>query len=273
MLVKRVYFILIIYLAPLWISTAIAQEVDKFDFERIEDNSFLIEEAYNQEPGVIQHISNFQLMNDGTWLFTFTDEWPVPGRKHQLSATIAVLRSGVEGFGDMQLNYRYQAIFTNRFAFSPRFSLVIPSGNYKNGLGSGAPGYQFSLPFSFLLSRKVVTHYNLGLTIIPNAKKEDGSKSDIFAFSYGMSTILLLSEHINFMFEVVGNSTYSKSDNEKEQIFRALIINPGLRYAINCKSGLQIVPGIAAPIGLSSSSGRSGIFIYLSFEHPLWKPR
>ena len=25
----------------------------------ISDNSFLIEEAYNQEPGVVQHISNF----------------------------------------------------------------------------------------------------------------------------------------------------------------------------------------------------------------------
>ena len=30
----------------------------------IQDNSFLIEEAYNQEKGVIQHIQTYQLMRD-----------------------------------------------------------------------------------------------------------------------------------------------------------------------------------------------------------------
>ena len=34
----------------------------------ISDNSFLIEEAYNQEPGVVQHISAFQL-------FRGADSW------------------------------------------------------------------------------------------------------------------------------------------------------------------------------------------------------
>ena len=40
----------------------------------IQDNSFLIEEAYNQEPGVVQHINTFQRLRGGPWVATFTQE-------------------------------------------------------------------------------------------------------------------------------------------------------------------------------------------------------
>ena len=47
----------------------------------ISDNSFLIEEAYNQEPGVVQHISNFSRADLAARLgpIPFTQEWPFPG--------------------------------------------------------------------------------------------------------------------------------------------------------------------------------------------------
>jgi hypothetical protein len=31
---------------------------------------------------------------------------------------------------------------------------------------------------------------------------------------------------------------------------------------------LQIVPGLAIPLGLGPSKGDKGVFVYLSFEHP-----
>jgi len=34
--------------------------------------------AYNQEGGVVQHISSFVRGDDGGWAFSFTQEWPVP---------------------------------------------------------------------------------------------------------------------------------------------------------------------------------------------------
>ena len=49
-----------------------------------------------------------------------------------------------------------------------------------------------------------------------------------------------------------------------------LLLTRGARYAINFESGLQIVPGIAFPIGLGSSEDEYGVFVYLSFEHPLF---
>ena len=57
----------------------------------IQDNSFLAEEAYNQEPGVVQHIQSFtRLWNSKTWAYSFTQEWPVPNHwRHQLSYTLS----------------------------------------------------------------------------------------------------------------------------------------------------------------------------------------
>jgi hypothetical protein len=250
-----------------------SQTAGRFDFERIEDNSFLIEEAYNQDPGVIQHISSFQYMKDHSWVYTFTDEWPVPGKTHQLSVTIPVLNNTGAGLGDLALNYRYQAIHMSRFAFSPRFSLIFPTGNSKKGFGYGTIGYQLSLPFSFFLSTKIVTHYNLGVTYTPDANYFNSLKFDQTIYNYGFSMIFLLSKNFNFMFEVAGARTYVKSRDNETRISNSLLLNPGFRYAINFKSGLQIVPGLAIPIGAGASKGTYGLFTYLSFEHPLWKPK
>ncbi len=265
--------IICISFALLVLNNTIAQETNKFDFKRIEDNSFLLEEAYNQEPGVIQHISAFQYMKDKTWAYNFTEEWPVPCQTHQLSTTIPILNSGNSGFGDIALNYRYQAVLTNRFAFSPRLSLLLPTGDYKKGLGNGVIGYQINLPVSFICSRKLVTHYNLGTTYTPNAKDILNSKSNITNINYGASAIILITETLNFMLEVAGNTSMVKSSGGTTVTGNSLFVNPGFRYAINCKSGLQIVPGLAVPIGLGSSKGEIGIFAYLSFEHPLWQTK
>src|SRR6266566_8506226 len=62
---------------------------------RIQDNSFLVEEAYNQNFGVVQHISSFtRFWNSKDWNYTFTQEWPVPrDPRHQLSYTLAALHT------------------------------------------------------------------------------------------------------------------------------------------------------------------------------------
>ncbi|HEY7587032.1 MAG TPA: hypothetical protein VH866_11045, partial [Candidatus Deferrimicrobiaceae bacterium] len=49
---------------------------------KIRDNSFLLEEAYNQEKSVVQHIQTFQYMKDRSWTYSFTQEWPVPRETH-----------------------------------------------------------------------------------------------------------------------------------------------------------------------------------------------
>ena len=91
----------------------LAEEKPRESPPPIQDNSFLMEEAYNQEEGVVQHINGFQRMRGGEWLATFTQEWPVPKQTHQLSYTIPYQRiagdsAARSGLGDIGLNYRYQ---------------------------------------------------------------------------------------------------------------------------------------------------------------------
>ena len=243
---------------------------------KIEDNSFLLEEAYNQEDGVVQHIQAFQYMEGGDWAYTFTQEWPVPTQKHQFSYTIPYLRfddpEGQTGFGDVLLNYRYQAVLEGPIAFSPRISLITPTGDHEEGFGNDAWGLQGNLPLSVELADRWVTHWNLGATFIPDAKGLDGSQADITGFNYGVSFIYLVNDNFNLMLELVGNTNEAVGDGGRIETESSFFINPGMRFAIDCKSGLQIVPGLSFPIGVGPSEGDFGVFCYLSFEHPLFKP-
>jgi len=49
---------------------------------------------------------------------------------------------------------------------------------------------------------------------------------------------------------------------------KSIYVSPGVRWAYNFKNGMQIVPGIAMPIGVGPSRGETGVFLYFSIEHP-----
>src|SRR4051794_3624833 len=142
----------------------------------IQDNSFLIEEAYNQERGVVQHINTFiYFARTHDWLYTFTQEWPVPhNARHQLSYTLAVLRPGQvgrgAGLGDTLLNYRYQLLGNgeSKVAFAPRLSLIFATGDSRLARSFGGTGIQTSLPLSVVVNKKLVTHWNAGATFVPH---------------------------------------------------------------------------------------------------------
>src|SRR5215467_8418171 len=79
------------------------------------DNSFLVEEAFNQERGVVQNIFSWTHIRSGEWIASFTQEWPVFGSAHQLSYTIPFSRlDGSTGFNDVLVNYRYQLVEEGR---------------------------------------------------------------------------------------------------------------------------------------------------------------
>lgn len=241
----------------------------------IQDNSFLIEEAYNQEDGVVQHISNFMRLSPSReWAYTFTQEFPVRGQKNQLSYTLPFLHSpeAGNGVGDLAINYRYQAIGNGdaRIAFSPRLTLLLPTGDSRLGRGTGGYGFQTNLPLSVVLSKHVVTHWNVGTTVVPSARNVAGNKALTTAYNLGQSVIVAPHPQFNLMFETLWTGSEDVVSNDRTQRRHDLYINPGVRWAHDFKNGLQIVPGVAVPIGVGPSSGDKGVFVYLSFEHP-WR--
>jgi len=238
--------------------------------QAIEDNSFLIEEAYNQEKGVIQYINTFYRQRNGDFGYSFTNEMPIKVQRHQFSYTINFVRSdGRNGFGDTYINYRYQILGLkegDKVALAPRFSLIMPTGKYKRGAGAGAVGYQVNVPVSVKVSKKFVTHWNAGMTVIPHARNETGDRATTTGFNLGQSTIFLAKNTFNVMFETSWNRSQNVISPHITKPEYSLLLNPGIRWAYNLKSGMQIVPGIAVPVGVGPSRGERGIFLYLSFE-------
>ncbi len=250
------------------------------DDRPIQDNSFLVEEAYNQEPGVVQHINTFSRMwNSRDWSYTFTQEWPAPhDSRHQLSFTLVAAHAGGFpqsglGWGDVILNYRYQ-LFGNgdsRRAFAPRLSILLPTGDVTRGRGFGAPGIQINLPYSLVLNRHFVTHWNVGSTFVPRAQNAAHDRAATAGYMLGQSFVWLAAYRVNFLVETVHNRFQSVVRAGTIEWSSATYISPGVRWAYNFKSGLQIVPGVAMPIGVGATAGERGIFLYLSFEHPFEK--
>jgi hypothetical protein len=242
----------------------------------IQDNSFLIEEAYNQEPGVIQHISTFQRSLQGRgWGYTFTEEWPVGGQTHQASLTFALAGtpgdSGMAtGIGDLALNYRWQALGDgdSAVALSLRVTLLLPTGDAARGFGAGGAGLQVNVPLSVVLSRHLVTHVNVGGTYVPSsAAPGTGERAPLTSFAAGQSLVWLAHPRLNVLVEALYTRTdrLARAGDERAE---ALFLNPGLRAALDLAGGLQVVPGVSVPIGVGPSRGELGLFLYLSFEHP-----
>jgi hypothetical protein len=220
----------------------------------IADNSFLIEEAYNQEAGVVQHITTFNRAEAGhVWALGFTQEWPLGGIRNQLSYTIPLVRPGAggTGFGDVLIHYRHQALGNggSELHVAPRLSLVLPTGSEEKGRGSGALGLQTNVPVSVVVSPAVATHYNAGLSL----EGESGSVDAHVA----ASAILRVRRWINFMLE----TAWSSADED------VVLLNPGVRWAFELESGFQIVPGLAYTVALGGGEP-DALFIYLSLEHP-----
>jgi hypothetical protein len=240
------------------------------DLPPIMDNSFLIEEAYNQEPGVVQHAMTFvQTRGVDGWLATFTQEWPVRSQKHQLSFTIPYQYDGFAGgLGDVAIHYRRQLReLRPQLSISPRLSLILPTGSVDEGRGKGSPGVEVALPVSYILNERFFGHTNGGLRLTPAAQAPNGASDPIMENFIGQSLVFLAHPRLNFLAEIAWDTEETLVDAGVTVRTESFFFSPGIRGAFNFASGMQIVPGIAVPIGLGPSSGDRAVFVYLSVEH------
>lgn len=227
-----------------------------------EDNSFLLEEAYNQEPGVVQHITIMERGENNAINASFTQEWPLGSQTHQFSYTVPLIRpegpSAELGLGDIMVNYRLQALGgESKLAVAPRLSLSLPSG--RNARGTGSYGIGVGLPISYSFSRRITTHTNVSVLHVPGAREEDGRTGNA-EYSAGQSVIYKAYPQAHLMLE----SLWTGGDGD------SFVISPAVRFALNFKSGLQIVPGFAVPYETRGGGSASALF-YLSIEHSFAK--
>ncbi len=251
---RRARRLLLVHLTPVTLC-AVSVTAQEPAPAPIADNSFLIEEAYNQEAGVVQHIGTFARPDGGgEWSFSFTQEWPLRGVQHQLSFTVPLSYAEGSGTGlnDVGLNNRYQleGASGGPLAVAPRLTALIPTGSEADGRGAGSLGMQANLPVSYRAGSWLATHWNAGFTVAPEAAP---------AYTLGASAVWLLRPTLNLLVEAL----WSVSGGEE-----VTLLNPGVRWAHDFSSGLQIVPGLAYTLDLGPGSDGDGLFLYLSFEHP-----
>ena len=250
-------------LAPAW-----CQQTPTPLAKGIQDNSFLIEEAYNQEPGVVQHIGSVRRQGKDRF-FSFTQELPLGSQAHQFSWSLpyAWLHDDIVGdvgrLGAVQLSYRYQALTESAHlpAFAPCLSLILPTDDPKSELGDG--GLQLNLPFSKIVADRVTVHANAGMTTFFDVQ---GQQPTIY--NLGGSVVYALSRETNLLFETVAEwieSVGATRDIERQFV---LLLVPGIRHAFNLPDA-QLVVGIGAPIRFTGGSPEYGVLLYASFEHKL----
>lgn len=262
----------------------------------IRDNSFLIEEAYNQEPGVVQHVWTARFgadhrgdANARTWDLDFSQEWPIFSQKHQFAYAIPYSfvdedAENASGIGDVELNYRYQLLMeeNGRPAVSPSLSLILPTGDEDRGFGTGQVGYSFNLPISKTISDRMYVNFNAGVTFSSGvqARLSDGRRShrlDLLDYAVGASAIYALTEKFHVVVEALWESVENieevdprgdRPPRDHRRRHDEVTIAPGFRWAWDLPGDLQIVPGVAFPIGLTEESVDYGVFLYFSVEHP-----
>jgi hypothetical protein len=236
---------------------------------KISDNSFLVEEAFNQEAGIVQNIFGFQRFTPRDWQFSFTQEWPAPGVRHQLSYTIPVQAlDGARGVGDILVNYRLQVLEegAGRPAFSPRFSVILPSGS--TDAGAGTHGVQINLPFSKRRGDFYV-HSNGGVTW-----QKTRSDVSLLTPAAAGSVIYRARQMLNVMLEAVvsGTPTPAETAPGAAPAIRHVVsttMSPGVRGGWNVSDETQIIVGAAVPVTRSGGVTSRALFLYLSYEGPV----
>lgn len=217
---------------------------------RILDNSFLIEEAFNQQKGVFQNIATWARIRSREWTCTFTQEWPIPAQRHQFSYTIPFSTvEGVRGFDDFFINYRYQLMSgeNGALAIAPRISLTVPTGNVARGLGAGEAGLQLTVPASKQLGNFYV-HANAGVTWLPDVQH---------TVMIGGSGIWQTTSMFHLMLEAVA---------QLAQDYDTFTLSPGFRRGWGDEK--QVVVGLAVPVTWSGGTSRTALLTYFSYELP-----
>jgi hypothetical protein len=233
--------------------------------QKLEDNSFLVEEAYNQPARVVQHIGTAAAA-EGTAGLSFTQEWPVGSRRHQLSYTLVGVNDDALDLGDALINYRYQLAGAEGepFLAAPRASLLIPFGDADRRAGNGGYGVQLALPVSWEALPRLSLHGNLGATWRPKAEDLTGSTAATLDGYAGASAIFFVTDKVNLLAESVWRHGRRIRGEGRSEGVPTHTVSLGARAGFEVGS-VQMVPGVAYLPAIDELP--EGVFFYLSVEH------
>jgi hypothetical protein len=110
------------------------------------------------------------------------------------------------------------------------------------------------------MNKHLVTHWSIGGTLV-SAKNALGDRAAATGYNLGQSFVCLVRPGFNALLETTWIRSQAVVSRNRVESFHDLLLGPGVRWAYNFRSGLQIVPGIAIPVGLGASAGEKGVFV------------
>ncbi|MBB4637330.1 hypothetical protein FHS01_003366 [Longimicrobium terrae] len=214
---------------------------------QIEVSGLWVEEAYNQEAGVLQQTVRGAAGEDG-WTVEVEQEWPILSERHQLSLEVEAGGDGVEAVG---AGYRLLVLGGDDepLTLSPGIAVEYP-------MDSGDVEFQALLP----LAVQVAENWTANALGAVNLTVEEEEKREWFA---GGSLFWRARPYANLIVEAV----YTRGDSPfpgDGQVESAYVL-PGVQVAVPV-GGLHLVPGVGVPVGFGPSRGRAGVMLYLSTE-------
>ncbi len=244
---------------------------------RISDNSFLIEEAYNQERGVVQHI----VLLDKDWHtkdlgLSFAQEWPLGGQMWQGAYAVSADWEFKEVWLDLQL--RYQLWSRDGLAVAPSIAFSTSTA-IKEANSQIDNKFRVGIPISSELSQRLAFHLNgsiesYGYTqsgVSGAFPSQLGMSYSAYVPELGGSLVYQIKPTLDILVECIYSKTIKIFTEDITETTVEAVISPGFRHAWNFSSGAQMVGGFGLPIGLTDDvPDVSGLF-YLSFEHSFLK--
>ncbi len=257
----------------------------------LEDNSFVVDEAFNQGKGSVQYMACYQhnRWKDADPVLSFCQELPLRSSRHQLGYSLAyVFHTGLQsnslkpGPGDASVHYSYWLKNTSsRVMVVPKLIAWLPIGKAIHSNGSGGWGGKLSLAMTTKLSGKWVVHTNVLASRIwgsrhyfqyGNATVAAGSvefaKRNLNSLGVGFSVNYLLHPRFHFVLEkMLTSEEFAKddsadmlADNDTNRPASAtvarrtrMLLIPGFRWAINGKDW-QLVPAVGCPLEVLSEN-------------------
>jgi hypothetical protein len=249
-------------------------EDEKPDDRLLQSNGLLVDTAYHQEDGEVQHALTFSRSRKDGWASAVSQEWPLFSEKHQVSislpADLFVKRlDGSRGVGDLTLEYSYFLLGDNRsrVTVSPGVGISLPTGSVTKGLGAGGAGASVKLPISVMLSRRLASNSTVELGYVPSAKNGEGDQFHIRKYELGQSFVWFARPNFNVLLEAVWEKSRATNGGGFKEIESESFVSPGVRWAHVFHNGVSIIPGVAVPVGVGTSRGARGILFYLAVEH------
>lgn len=245
-------------------------------YRLLQSNGLLVETAYHQEKGELQHGFSFSRTNRRNWSTSFGEEIPLNSKKHQLSIEVPAQffknEDGVRGAGDTKIAYSYILVGSNssRLTFSPEVGVWIPTGNYRKELGRGGAGVSVRMPISLILGERIASNTTFEMTFTPKAKNHEGERANLTDYEIGQSFVWFAKPKFNVLVEAVWEREQEVIGDRLRKSEREFYISPGLRWGHQINNFL-IVPKIGFPIGIGSSRSERGIFFGFAVEQSLKK--